>query len=99
MDGKHLFPVSDMEIIFDEIEKNSSSNFDKEDRNRIERSMSEKNRETIQSCGRYDINLILLKEIYKSQRMVEMLGSKSLSEDLKKASKRLENQIARNTNR
>lgn len=93
MDRNNLFPVSDMEMVFDEIEQNSSLDFDEEERDKIKRSMFEKNRETVQSCDKRDINLILLKEVYESQKMAEMLGSKSLSKDLEQTAKRLENQI------
>lgn len=93
MDRNNLFPVSDMEEVFDEIEQNSSSEFDEEERNSIKLSMLEKNRETIQNCDQRDINLILLERVYRLQKMVKMLGSSSISEQLKDTAESLEERI------
>jgi hypothetical protein len=82
-----------MEEVFDEIEQNSSSEFDEEERNSIKLSMLEKNRETIQNCDQRDINLILLKRVYRLQKMVKMLGSSSISEQLKDTAESLEERI------
>lgn len=93
MDRNNLFPVSDMEEVFDEIEQNSSSEFDEEERNSIKLSMLEKNRETIQNCDQRDINLILLEHVYRLQKMVKMLGSSSISEQLRDTAESLEERI------
>lgn len=82
-----------MNDIFKQIEDTGSVNISEEDRQKIMSSMSKKNNEMIREATEYQINLFLLREIYKTQKMAEMLGPSKISEDLEEVAIQLEEEI------
>lgn len=95
MDEHDLIPVSDMDIIFQEIEQNSSVKFDEEQKDAIIQSMLESNRETIRSGSERDMRLILLTRVLESKELADMMvgSSSSLSEDMEQTAEMLKHQI------
>lgn len=89
----NLFPITEMNDIFKEIENTGSVNISEEDRQKIMSSMSKKNNEMIREATEYQINLFLLREIYKTQKMAEMLGPSKISENLEEVAIQLEEEI------
>lgn len=82
-----------MNDIFEQIENTGSVDISEEDRQKIMSSMSKKNNEMIREATEYEINLFLLREIYKTQKMAEMLGPSKISEDLEEVAIQLEEEI------
>lgn len=89
----NLFPITEMNDIFEQIENTGSVDISEEDRQKIMSSMSKKNNEMIREATEYEINLFLLREIYKTQKMAEMLGPSKISEDLEEVAIQLEEEI------
>lgn len=89
----NLFPITEMNDIFKKIEDTGSVDISEEDRQKIMSSMSKENNEMIREATEYEINLFLLREIYKTQKMAEMLGPSKISEDLEEVAIQLEEEI------
>lgn len=91
--GDNLFPITEMHDIFEQIEDKSDVDISEEDRQEIMSSMSKENQEMIREATEYEINLFLLREIYKTQKMAKMLGPSEISQDLEKVASQLEGEI------
>lgn len=88
-----LFPITKMESVFEQIESETEVEIGEEDRDNIVESMLDNNRNMIQSSTEHEINVFLLSEIYKTQKMAEMLGPSKVSSNLEDVAVELEKEI------
>lgn len=88
-----LFPITKMDSVFEQIESETEVEIGDEERGDIMDSMLDSNRDMIQSSTEHEINVFLLSEIYKTQKMAEMLGPSEVSRNLEDVAVELEKEI------